>query len=440
MEPSQRGINKAPGEDIRSPKGPERPEDASDNGSAGNLDKVSEQAGSEERLRFQAHILDAVGQAIIATDPQGKILYWNRCAEQLYGWSAREVMGRTAREFLISEESWENAEEIMSGLRAGRSWSGEFAMLRKDGTPLSVQVTDTPVRDEGGDLIGIIGVSTDVTQRKATEAALRHSEERFRRSFDYAAIGMALVATDGRFLQANRSLCETVGYTEEEMLARSFQDITHPEDLDKDLEQAKRLLAGEIETYHMEKRYLRKDGSVVWILLNGSLVRDEEGGPLYFLAQVQDISGRKSAEERLREAEERYRTLVEQIPAVTYVDPVDDPDTPLYTSPHIERMLGYTPEEWIEGKLWLKRLHSDDRERVLAADERFEEGSDEFFDEEYRLLAKDGSVVWVREEAVVLRDGVGKPLYWQGIMYDVTKRREAEEALRRSEERYRTVV
>jgi diguanylate cyclase (GGDEF)-like protein/PAS domain S-box-containing protein len=152
------------------------------------------------------------------------------------------------------------------------------------------------------------------------------------------------------------------------------------------------------------------------------------------------VSERKRAEEALSEAEERYRTLVEQIPAVTYVDPVDDPDNSLYTSPQIERMLGYTPEEWRNERLWPKRLHPDDRERILAADERFERGGDEPFDEEYRLLAKDGSVVWVREEAVLVTDDQGKPLYWQGLMYDVTDRKEAEEALRRSEERYRTVV
>jgi PAS domain S-box-containing protein len=86
-------------------------------------------------------------------------------------------------------------------------------------------------------------------------------------------------------------------------------------------------------------------------------------------------------------------------------------------------MLGYTPEEWQTQKLWPKRLHPDDRERVLAADERFEKGDKERFDEEYRLLAKDGSVVWVREEAVLVRDGQGAPLYWQGIMHDVTERR-----------------
>jgi PAS domain S-box-containing protein len=111
---------------------------------------------------------------------------------------------------------------------------------------------------------------------------------------------MALVGTDGRWLRVNRSLCEIVGYSEGELLQKSFQHITHPEDLGKDLEQARRLLGGEIGSYQMEKRYLRKDGSVVWILLNGSLVRDEEGRPLYFIAQVQDISGRKRAENQLQ--------------------------------------------------------------------------------------------------------------------------------------------
>ena len=109
MEPSQRGIGKTPGAKLRRPQGPEHVADASEYGSAGNLDNVSEQAGTEERLRFQAHLLDAVGQAIIATDLQGKILYWNRCAEQLYGWSEREAMGRAVHELLVPEESWENA-------------------------------------------------------------------------------------------------------------------------------------------------------------------------------------------------------------------------------------------------------------------------------------------------------------------------------------------
>jgi PAS domain S-box-containing protein len=178
MEPSQRRIGKASGDEIRSPQGPEYAGDASENGSAGNLDNVYDQAGAEERLRFQAQLLDAVGQAIIATDLQGNIVYWNRCAQQLYGWSAREAMGRALHELLVPEECRENAEGIMSRLRTGKPWSGEFAVRRKDGTRLSVEVTDTPVRDDGGDLVGIIGVSTDVTERKGAEETLREAERR----------------------------------------------------------------------------------------------------------------------------------------------------------------------------------------------------------------------------------------------------------------------
>jgi diguanylate cyclase (GGDEF)-like protein/PAS domain S-box-containing protein len=316
----------------------------------------------------------------------------------------------------------------------------EYRQFAKDGRVVWVRDESTLVRDEGGGPLYWLGVQTDVTERKRTEAALRESEERFRRSFDDAATGMALVAPDGRWLRINRSLCEITGYPAEELLGKTFQDITHLQDLDKDLDNVRRMLSGEVRTYQMEKRYLHKEGHVVWVLLSVSLVRDEVGEPLYFVSQIRDVSERKRAEEALREAEERYRTLVEQIPAVTYVDPVDDPDNSLYTSPHIERMLGYTPEEWQNERLWPKRLHPNDRERVLAADERFEKGEEERFDEEYRMLAKDGSVVWVREEAVLVKGEEGKPLYWQGIMHDVTARREAEEALRHSEERYRNVV
>ncbi|HZG64497.1 MAG TPA: PAS domain-containing protein, partial [Rubrobacteraceae bacterium] len=120
-----------------------------------------ERKQAEEEIRFQARLLDVVGQAVIATDPQGKIIYWNRAAEVLYGWSATEVMGRSVMEVTPSEELIHRAEEIMAKLAAGRSWSGEMEVRRKDGTTFPAMVTDTPVFDEAGTLTAIIGISTD---------------------------------------------------------------------------------------------------------------------------------------------------------------------------------------------------------------------------------------------------------------------------------------
>ncbi|QIN79380.1 diguanylate cyclase [Rubrobacter marinus] len=129
--------------------------------------------------------------------------------------------------------------------------------------------------------------------------APRESQERFESAFEYAAIGMGLVAPDGRWLRVNRALCETLGYPEEELLGKTFQDITHPDDLDADLEQVGRLLSGESRTYRKEKRYFRKDGRTVWALLSVSAVHDEAGEVLYLISQVQDVTERKVLEEKL---------------------------------------------------------------------------------------------------------------------------------------------
>lgn len=145
--------------------------------------------------------------------------------------------------------------------------------------------------------------ATGFAQNGEREGEHRHSgrnesqsDERFRTTFERAAVGIAQVATDGRWLRVNQKLCDIVGYSPDELVTRSFQDITHPEDLNSDLEQMRALLAGEIEQYSMEKRYLRKDGSPIWINLTGTLVRDEAGAPDYFIAVVEDIARRKAAE------------------------------------------------------------------------------------------------------------------------------------------------
>jgi two-component system, cell cycle sensor histidine kinase and response regulator CckA len=260
-----------------------------------------------------------------------------------------------------------------------------------------------------------------------TDQLLREADERFRGAFDSAAIGMALVSPEGHFVEVNRSLCELVGYSEEELLALTFQDITHPDDLATDLAYLRETIAGERSSYRMEKRYLRKDGRVVWILLSVSLVRDEHGEPLHFVSQVEDVTERREAGERVAEAERRYRTLVEQLPLVSYVRPRDLTAANSYVSPQVDALLGTSPEEWqTDGDLFLKLVHPEDRDRVVAAAQRFR-STGEPFREEYRYVARDGRVVWVHDESYLLEGLHGGDGGVQGFLIDITERRRAEE-------------
>jgi PAS domain S-box-containing protein len=146
----------------------------------------------------------------------------------------------------------------------------------------------------------------DLSRRQKAEEAMRESEARFRGAFDFAAIGMAIVAPDGRYLRVNQSLCDIVGYSDRELLAMDFQSITHPDDLESDLSLGRKLLDGSIPYIHLEKRFLHKNGKIIWILVSVSLVRDAQSQPLYSVAQIQDITKRKEAEEAHRQSEERF--------------------------------------------------------------------------------------------------------------------------------------
>jgi|GEM_PF-3232973 len=249
---------------------------------------------------------------LIATDLDGTVLTFNEAAEKALGYRASEVIGKhTPQRWLKDSEIEDKARQLSektgrrvstalelftaATLSAGNN-EGEWTFVHKDGHEFPVWLAVNPLRDEDGELSGFLGIIRDMTEAKAQEHALIESEQTFRLAMENASIGMALVAPEGNWLKVNSALCELIGYSPEELLSIDFQSVTHPEDLEKDLGLVRQVLAGEIPSYTMEKRYIRKGGTHIWVLLNVSLVRDGDGEPNYFVAQIQDITERKHIE------------------------------------------------------------------------------------------------------------------------------------------------
>ena len=224
----------------------------------------------------------ASSNGIVITDPRmpdDPIVYVNPAFERISGYPVDEVLGHNCR-FLQGDDRDQPAlDELRSALNEERESRVVLKNYRKDGTPFWNELYVSPVHDEEGRLTNFVGVQNDITERRRIEDVLRESEERFRATFEHAAIGAAQVGIDGRWLRVNRRLGEIVGYEPEELLQTTFQEITHPDDLEGNLAQLRRLLADELRTYTMEKRYLKRDGSIVWVNLTVSLVRDASDEP-----------------------------------------------------------------------------------------------------------------------------------------------------------------
>ena len=281
--------------------------------------------------------------------------------------------------------------------------------------------------------------------RREAEERLRDNEQRYRRLVEQlpAVTYINPLSETDSSLYISPRVEELLGYSVEESREdpELWERLLHPEDRERvNAEEARTSASG--EPFRIEYRMIAKGGRVVWIRDEAVLVHDEDGEPLFWQGFMVDITERKEAERKLREAETRYRTLVERMPAIVYIlEPSGEENVPypvVYMSPQVERVLGYEAQRFVEDPgFWDRLIHPEDVAEVMAEDRRTDE-TGEPFDMEYRMMARDGRAVWVYESAVLIRDEIGRPLYWQGIMQDVTERKRTEEELRESSGRFRS--
>ena len=400
--------------------------------------KRTEEALLESEARNRA-VVETATDAIITMAQDGIVRSFNPAAERIFGYRPREIVGRPLRVLMPGRFRDAHEAGLRHHLQTGErrvigKRAVELAGLRKGGEefPLELSLGNT---GEGEDLL-FTGIIRDITERKKTEKALRESEERYRlvaRATNEAIWDNHL--TTGK-QSWNGAIGAMFGYGPEEIdeYGSWWEERIHPEDKDRVLLGLDALFEGRGETWTEEYRFLRKDGSYLTVVDRGYLLRDVSSGePVRMIGSMMDITERKEAEERLRQAEERYRALVERMPAVTYMQEIGASDSAMYMSPQIEALTGYSLEDCKHPDLRWRMVHPDDRERGRAEDERTDEPG-EVFVTEYRIVRRDGRIVWVRNEAVIAEDEATGSRYWQGFMVDITGRKEAEEEVRRLNE------
>jgi PAS domain S-box-containing protein len=236
-------------------------------------------------------LTEQAADGVFMIDKDGKFLVVNSRMCEMLGYTDEELAQLNVLDTYFPDER-ESGRQQMAVLPSGTSVRFERQMRRKDGTAIPVEANAVRLGDGRAQEI-----VRDITERKRAEAALRESEERFRRVFEEGPLGLALVGKDYHFLRVNGALCQMVGYSEEELLQMSFPDITHPDDLRANLELAVKLFKREIPCYQLQKRYVRKNGEIIWIKLTASVIRDQKGEPLHGLGMIEDLTEVKRAQD-----------------------------------------------------------------------------------------------------------------------------------------------
>ncbi|HEX9432032.1 MAG TPA: PAS domain S-box protein [Burkholderiales bacterium] len=397
---------------------------------------------NEERWRA---IVNSANEGILVYDRELNVIAGNQAAERILGLPLAEIIGAAGFTSLLPCVHADGRALLPQDrptrvtARTGKTLSNYIIGIKRPGgvyTWLSVN-TGFLRHTEAADWYGVVSTFTDITAQRNAEAALRDSEERYRRTFEMAGSGLAHVDLEGRFLRVNRRLCEFFGYRESELVGMLVKDLSHP--ADRDLADASRskVLAGELDSARLEKRYLHKDGGVVWASIAIAMERDASGQPLYAISVIDDVTARREADGALRESEERYRRTFEL--AGSGVAHIALDRKFIRVNRRLCEILGY-PEHELIGMTGREISHPGDLDVINSQRAKLYAGEIDRVRVEKRYVRKDRSIVWVAFSMVVERDEAGQPSYEIAIFDDITERRRAEAAVRESEERFRSLT
>jgi len=400
-------------------------------------------AGSPAPVDAALQLVEALPVPMFVKSRDGRYLGVNRAWEEFFGVSRASFLGKQVQDLYpqnpgIAEKHLEMDGQLWRN-PGGQSY--EATVTARDGRLRDTIYYKATFANGSGEVAGLLGAIVDITARKQAEASLLESERRFRRTFELAGSGVAHIGMDRRFLRVNRRLCEILGYAQDELLRLTGRQISHPDDLDVINAQRPRLYAGEIDSVRVEKRYLRKDGSIVWVSFTMVVERDAAGKPQYEIAFFDDITARKQAEAALRESEERFRSVVDSANDGILV--YDKQLNVIAGNLAAERILGLPLANIIGAAGFTSLLpcvHADGS--PILPDERptrlTVKSGKPLTGQIVGIYRPDGSMNWVSVNTGFLRRPGDTD--WYGVVStigDITKQRHAELALSASEALYR---
>lgn len=399
--------------------------------------KQAEEALYQSQVRLQNVATAApVNIYSLVQHPDGSIEfeYINRVVEEFHEISLEEFLVEPHRIIMEQMHPEDRAGYLENAAQSAETlgrFQYEWRIITPSGRLKWLQAHSQPERRENGDICWH-GVTLDISDRKHAEEALRQSEQLFRGAFETSAFGISIRSPEGKYLRVNQALCEMLGYTESELLKMSYQQITHPDDLAIDPDNTiGKLLGGEVPYYYLEKRFLHKAGYTVWGLVSISLVRDLQQQPLYFVAQIQDITDRKLAEAALRHSEAALRRAQQVAHVGSWeIDIKTEQVTWSEESFHIFGWDTAQPEPTLSQ--FYQLVHPDDQATLRQSIEHIIANGGSY-KTEFQIIQPNGSFRYVEARGEAIVNEQGELLQLLGTNLDITERRMAEEALRYSE-------